>query len=96
MKIFYTIILCVFLFGCSSTKEKEIVTIYEKQKIIKADKILPIYLDDINFEILKIDNQEYIVLSVEDYEKLLLNIEKIKKYLNQQKNVIDYYESEIL
>lgn len=76
-------------------QEQQIVTVYEKQKIIKADKINPLYLESIEFKTITIDNENYIVISTEDYEKLLLNIESIRQYIKKQKDVIDYYESEI-
>lgn len=37
----------------------------------------------------------YIAISVKDYENLSLNMAEIKRYLEQQKNIIVYYEDSI-
>ena len=34
----------------------------------------------------------YIAISVKDYENLSLNIAELRRYLNQQKEIIVYYE----
>ena len=37
----------------------------------------------------------YIAISVRDYENLSLNMAEIKRYLEQQNNIIVYYENSI-
>lgn len=96
MKNIIILLILFFLTGCASKNEQQqVVTIYEKQKVILANKILPVYLESVEFKIIKLGDDNYIVLSPEDYEKLLLNIETIKNYIKQQKDVIKYYESEL-
>ncbi len=41
------------------------------------------------------DETVYIAISVRDYENLSLNMAEIKRYLEQQKNIIVYYEDSI-
>lgn len=37
----------------------------------------------------------YIALSVKDYENLALNIAELRRYLNQQSEIIVYYETAV-
>lgn len=91
------IIACLFISACSTTQEqKQVVTIYEKQRVIKAEKINPLYLEDIEFSTAEINKESYIIISSENYKKLIINMEKIKKYMKEQKDIINYYESEII
>lgn len=39
--------------------------------------------------------ETYVVISVKDYEKLALNMAELKRYIEQQKEVIIYYEEQI-
>jgi len=34
-------------------------------------------------------------LSMQDYENLALNISELRRYINQQKNIIIYYEKAV-
>ena len=37
----------------------------------------------------------YVALSMKDYENLAINIAEIRRYLNQQKEIIIYYEKAV-
>ena len=37
----------------------------------------------------------FVALSMKDYENLALNIAELRRYINQQKNIIVYYEEAV-
>ena len=37
----------------------------------------------------------FVALSMKDYENLALNIAELRRYINQQKNIIVYYEDAV-
>ncbi len=37
----------------------------------------------------------FVALSMKDYENLALNISELRRYINQQKNIIIYYEDAV-
>jgi ABC-type glycerol-3-phosphate transport system substrate-binding protein len=37
----------------------------------------------------------FVALSMQDYENLALNISELRRYINQQKNIIIYYEKAV-
>ena len=40
-------------------------------------------------------NQAFIALSIKDYENLALNVAELRRYIEQQKQVIIYYETAV-
>lgn len=96
MKILLILITTLFLTSCSTTKEIQIVYIEEKRNIIQPKKPDELILSDITFEkeFYNLNNIFYLLMSDKNYKELILNLEKIKKYINEQKDIIDYYEKE--
>ena len=37
----------------------------------------------------------FVALSMKDYENLALNVSELRRYINQQKNIIIYYEDAV-
>jgi|TARA_Y100000033_G_scaffold20475_1_gene19274 hypothetical protein len=37
----------------------------------------------------------FVALSMKDYENLALNVAELRRYINQQKNIIIYYEEAV-
>ena len=37
----------------------------------------------------------FVALSIRDYENLALNVAELRRYINQQKNIIIYYEDAV-
>ena len=93
------------------TPEPQIVTVTNTVKttvpIVAQPK--PVQLNDVkiyvvteeNFEEFKADFQAkngadaYIAISVKDYENLSLNFAELRRYIQQQKQVIVYYEEAV-
>lgn len=94
MKYILILLSVILLSSCTTKQEQKVVTVYEKQKIIKADKISPVFFDEVLFKKIVLNGINYIILEPSEYEKLLLNIEKLNKYIKEQNNVIEYYNSE--
>lgn len=87
------ILLLVLLASCTTTKpEVKIVTVYEKQSVIKPNKISPVKLDKVEFEGAEVNGVSYILMTVPNYNILILNLELLKKYIKEQKDVINYYD----
>lgn len=91
--------------------EKQIVTVPTiiKQDIPKVARPKPVSLIAPKIYVVNADNYEeftqnfkekfgelvYIAISIKDYENLSLNIAELRRYINQQKEVIVYYEDAI-
>ena len=101
----------LFLTGCSLIPEPEvkIVTQIEKTTVPIAARPKPVDLVDTRVYVVTKDNYDafvkeftaehgelaYVVLSMKDYENLALNIAEMRRFLNQQKQIIVYYEKAV-
>lgn len=91
--------------------EPEIVTVtrVEKVQVPLATRPKPINLVDTRIYVVNEENLEqfieeftsvngdlaYIALSVKDYENLALNIAELRRFINQQNQIIIYYEESL-
>ena len=101
----------LFLTGCSSFREPEIkvVTQIEKTTVPIVARPKPIDLVDTRVYVVTKDNYEsfvkefteehgelaYVVLSMKDYENLAINIADLRRYIEQQTEIIVYYENAV-
>ena len=104
-------VMLLFLTGCSSFREPEVkvVTQIEKTTVPIVARPKPIDLVDTRVYVVTKDNYEefqkeftaiygdfaFVALSMKDYENLVLNVADIKRYLEQQKEIIVYYEKAV-
>jgi len=111
LKILSLSLAIISLAGCSLLSENvRTETVYVKQDIPLQSRPKPIELDDVQFyavseknidEFLKTFEDKYgnivfFAITVPDYETLSLNIAEIKRYIEQQKALILYYETNIM
>lgn len=98
----------LILSGCSRTPEPEIKTVTQVQRITVpiVARPKPIDLVDVRVYVVNKDNLEQFVadftaehgefavvaLSIDSYENLALNIADLRRYINQQTDIIVYYE----
>tara|TARA_Y100000389_G_scaffold198303_1_gene234598 strand:- start:2924 stop:3232 length:309 start_codon:yes stop_codon:yes gene_type:complete len=89
--------------------EVKVVTKVEKVQIPTVARPKPLQLNDTRVFVVTKDNFEefqkeftelygdlaFVALSMKDYENLALNIADIKRYLEQQKEIILYYEKAV-
>ena len=96
------------LMGCSLMPEPKVVTVTKTVKTAVPIQALPkqVQLNDVKIYVVsKINYKEfikeyekknggdsYIALSVKDYENLALNFAELRRYIEQQKQIIVYYE----
>ena len=99
----------LFLTGCSLRPEPEVKIVTEIQKVSVpiVTRPKPIDLVDTRIYVVTKDNYEkfvqdftqehgvlaYVVLSMQDYENLALNVADLRRYLDQQTEIIVYYEN---
>ena len=104
-------VILLFLTGCSSFREPEvkIVTQIEKTTVPTVARPKPIDLVDTRVYVVTKDNYEsfvkeftaehgelaYVVLSMKDYENLAINIADLRRYIEQQTEIIVYYEEAV-
>ena len=104
-----TAVTAIFLTGCSRTPEPEIKTVTQVQKIAVpvVARPKPIDLADTRVYVVNKDNLEefiaefskengelaFVALSIGDYENLALNVAELRRYINQQTDIIVYYEN---
>jgi len=81
----------------------------EKVQIPTVARPKPVQLTDVKVYVVTKDNLDdflkefeeihgdiaYVALSMRDYENLALNIAELRRYLNQQNQVIIYYEKAV-
>ena len=89
--------------------EIKVVTKVEKVQIPTVARPKPLQLNDTRVFVVTKDNFEefkkeftatygdlaFVALSMKDYENLALNIADIRRYLNQQEEIIVYYEKAV-
>ena len=101
-------VLAVFLSGCSLIPEPEVkvVTQIEKVTVPIVARPKPINLTDTQVYVVNEGNLEkfiaefkeqngdlaFVALSIDTYENLAINISELRRYINQQKEIIVYYE----
>ena len=106
--ILVTLLTTLFLSGCSLRPEPEvkIVTQVQKVQIPTVARPKPLQLTDTQVHVVTKDNLDefliwyeeqygnlaFVALSMRDYENLALNIADIRRFLNQQDEIIVYYE----
>ena len=99
----------LFLTGCSLIPEKEIQVVTKTQRVTVpiVARPKPLQLVDTRVYVVNKDNYEqfvkqftdengelaYVALAIKDYENLALNIADIKRFIEQQNEIIVYYES---
>ena len=104
-------VVLLFLTGCSTFREPEIkvVTQIEKTTVPTVARPKPIDLVDTRVYVVTKDNYEsfvkeftaehgelaYVVLSMKDYENLAINIADLRRYIEQQTEIIVYYEEAV-
>ena len=105
-----TLMTILFLTGCSAP-EKEIVTVTQIQKTVVpiVARPKPLQLVDTKVYVVNADNIDefiaefteihgdlaFVALSINDYENLALNIADIRRFINQQNEIIVYYEKAV-
>tara|TARA_B100001939_G_C16578068_1_gene461506 strand:+ start:20 stop:436 length:417 start_codon:yes stop_codon:yes gene_type:complete len=89
--------------------EIKVVTKVEKTEVPIMSRPKPVQLSDTRVRVINEQNLEQfikefkeqygevaiVVLSMRDYENLALNIADIRRYINQQKEIIIYYEKAV-
>lgn len=98
----------IFLSGCSRKPEVEIKTVTQVQKVTVpiVARPKPISLVDTQVYVVNQGNLEefiaefkeqngelaFVALSIDTYENLALNVAELRRYINQQNEIIIYYE----
>ena len=101
-------VLAIFLSGCSLTPEPEIKVVTQIQKVTVpiVARPKPISLSDTQVYVVNEGNLEqfiadfkeqngdlaFVALSIDTYENLAINISELRRFINQQKEIIVYYE----
>ena len=109
--IFWSLLLLVSLSSCSWTPEKQVVVqtklvkpVIEIKERPKGVKMLPVkfyVVTEKNYEEFKErfnkDNGEFVfyAMSVPSYENLALDMAELRRYIEQQKEIIIYYEKAV-
>ena len=99
------------LMGCSLIPEPKIVTVTKtvKTEIPIVTRPKQVQLNDVKIYVVskvnyaefveaykkKNGGDSYIALSVKDYENLSLNFAELRRYIEQQKQIIVYYEGAV-
>ena len=110
-KILAVMATVLILSGCSGRVEPEVkvVTKVEKVQIPTVALPKPLQLSDTRVFVVTKDNfaefekeftelygdLAFVALSMKDYENLALNISELKRYINQQGEIIVYYEKAV-
>ena len=95
--------------GLRQPTEIKTVTKIEKITIPVVPKPKPVQLNDVRVYVVNADIYEefvkeyteeygelaFVALSMKDYENLALNIAELRRYINQQKQIIVYYEEAV-
>jgi hypothetical protein len=89
--------------------EVKVVTKIEKTTIPTVARPKPVQLNDVRVYVVNKDNYDefikeftaengqvaYVALAMRDYENLALNIAELKRFINQQNQIIVYYEKAV-
>jgi hypothetical protein len=104
-----TAVSVIFLSGCSVIPEPEVQVVTEVQKITVPIVARPKPIDLVDTRVYVVNEQNleafiekfkaengdlaYVALSVKDYENLALNVAELRRFINQQTEIIIYYEN---
>ena len=99
------------LMGCSLMPEPKVVTVTKtvKTEVPIVARPKQVQLNDVKIYVVSKKNYKdfvkayekkngadsYIALSVKDYENLALNFAELRRYIEQQKQIIVYYENAV-
>lgn len=104
------LLLSISLFGCASVEEKVVSkTKYIEQRVQLQERPKPVNLYPVKFFAVTEENLEtflstfekengdivFFAISVTDYENMSLNVAELKRYIEQQKSLIVYYETNV-
>ena len=95
--------------SCPQLKQIEVKTVEVERKIPTQNRPRPIKMNDIHFYVVTEDTFEefkkrftkengdflFYALSVRDYETIALNMAELKRFIEQQKQIIIYYEEAV-
>lgn len=89
--------------------ELKVVTKIEKTTVPVVARPKPVQLNDVKVHVVNEENYDdfvkkfkeengqlaYVALSMRDYENLALNVAELRRFINQQINIIVYYEEAV-
>lgn len=107
-KVIIAAVSATVLAGCASTRKIDVVTTPTEYQVFQPARPAPIRMNNIKFRVVNKenldqfiaeqskkqgnDNPVFVVMSTKDYEALSLNLAELKRYIDQQKQIIVYYE----
>ena len=111
LKSFWMLLPLTLLISACAKPEKVVVTVptIVRSEIPIVARPKPVSLTDVKVYVVTRDNYDtfvkefetknielvYVAMSVKDYENLSTNVAELRRYLNQQKEIIVYYEDSI-
>ena len=109
--VLYLVPLAILLSSCSSRPEKEIVTVETivKPTIAIAQRPRPVEFDELKVKVITEANVQEVIQEMKDnqgqflvyaldpvtFKNLAIGIEEIKRYIEQQNDIIVYYEKAV-
>ena len=112
LKFLIALSLIPLISACASTPEPQIITQteYISREIPTVNRPAPVQLSDVQWYVVNEENLDefiarfretngqvvFMAISVRDYEKLALNIQELRRYINQQREIIVYYENAVM
>lgn len=107
-RIILTLSSILFLAGCASTRQIDVATTPTELRIYQPARPAPVKLNNVKFRVVTKENLDqfiaeqakkqgnsnpvFVVISTKDYETLSLNLAELKRYIDQQREIIVYYE----
>ena len=109
--VLFLVPLVILLSSCSSKPEKEIVTVETivKPTIAIAQRPRPVEFDELKVKVITETNVQEVIQEMKDnqgqflvyaldpvtFKNLAIGIEEIKRYIEQQNDIIVYYEKAV-
>ena len=109
--VLFLVPLVILLSSCSSKPEKEIVTVETivKPTIAIAQRPRPVEFDELKVKVITESNVQEVIQEMKDnqgqflvyaldpvtFKNLAIGIEEIKRYVEQQNDIIVYYEKAV-
>ena len=109
--VLFLVPLVILLSSCSSKPEKEIVTVETivKPTIAIAQRPRPVEFDELKVKVITESNEQEVIQEMKDnqgqflvyaldpvtFKNLAIGIEEIKRYIEQQNDIIVYYEKAV-
>ena len=109
--VLFLVPLVILLSSCSSKPEKEIVTVETivKPTITLAQRPRPVEFDELKVKVITEANVQEVIQEMKDnqgqflvyaldpvtFKNLAIGIEEIKRYIEQQNDIIVYYEKAV-